>query len=81
MNCSKITMRAARVNAGYTQAEAAVLIGVSAATIQNWENGDTIPAWDKVIVIERVYKWPADSIIILRKSLAALNEKDAEPAS
>lgn len=72
MTYAKITLRAARVNAGLTQTEAADSIGVSVATIQNWESGASIPAWDKVIEIEKAYKWPADSIIFLRKS-------DAEP--
>lgn len=34
-----ITLRAARVNAGYTQMEAANKIGVSKESISNWERG------------------------------------------
>ncbi len=68
MTFAKITLKAARVNAGLNQTEAADLIGVSVATIQNWESGASIPAWDKVIEIEKAYKWPADAIIFLRKT-------------
>lgn len=75
---AKITLKAARVNAGLTQSEAADEIGVSVATIQNWENGASVPSWDKVMEIERVYQWPADSIIFLRKTLA-LSELDSIP--
>lgn len=75
---AKITLKAARVNAGLTQSEAADEIGVSVATIQNWENGASVPSWDKVKEIERVYNWPADSIIFLRKTLA-LSEVDSIP--
>ena len=38
-----ITLEAARVNAGYTQEQAASNLGVSRSTIINWENGKTIP--------------------------------------
>ena len=36
---AKITMEAARVNAGLTQAELAEKMGVSRATVINWESG------------------------------------------
>lgn len=78
MTNAKITLKAARVNAGLTQKEAAQSIGVSVATIKNWESGANIPAWDKVLEIEKAYKWPADSIIFLRKTLA-LSDLDSEP--
>ncbi len=38
----KITLRAARVNAGYSQTEAAELIGVHLQSVWNWENGKAI---------------------------------------
>lgn len=36
---AKITMEAARVNAGLTQAELAEKMGVSRATVIDWESG------------------------------------------
>ena len=39
----KITLSAARVNAGYSQKEAAELLGISNKTLCNWENGKTFP--------------------------------------
>ncbi len=39
----KITLTAARVNAGYSQKEAAELLGISNKTLCNWENGKTFP--------------------------------------
>lgn len=39
----KLTLRAARVNAGFTQEESAKEIGCSVSTIKNWENGKTFP--------------------------------------
>lgn len=35
----QITLKAARVNAGYRQSEIAEIIGVTNATVSNWESG------------------------------------------
>lgn len=41
----QISLAAARVNAGYNQLEGAKLIGITAKTLRNYENGvTTIPA-------------------------------------
>ena len=39
----KISLKAARVNAGYSQKEAAELLGISNKTLCSWENGKTFP--------------------------------------
>lgn len=39
----KITLKAARVNAGYSQKEAAERLGISNKTLCSWENGKTFP--------------------------------------
>lgn len=44
----KITLAAARKNAGFTQAEAAERIGVSTSTLVNWEKGRTSPKQTEV---------------------------------
>lgn len=43
----KITMAAARVNAGLTQGEIARLMGVGKTTIVNWEKGHTVPSVER----------------------------------
>lgn len=40
---TKITLKAARVNAGYTQKEAAKELGISNKTLWSWENGVSAP--------------------------------------
>jgi len=40
---SNITLKAARVNAGFTQAEVAEKLGVAVSTVRNWETGATFP--------------------------------------
>ena len=39
----RITLAAARVNAGYTQAEVAAILHIGKQTLCNWENGKTEP--------------------------------------
>ena len=65
----KISLAAARVNAGLNQQEAAKALGVSVATLQNYESGKTVPQRGNVQKIERVYKFPADFIFLSAHSL------------
>lgn len=60
----QITLKAARVNAGLTQAEAAELIGVSALNIRNWELGKYRPTPERYPAIEGAYGIPIVNIII-----------------
>lgn len=39
----KITLSAARVNAGYSQKKAAEMLEISNKTLCNWENGKSFP--------------------------------------
>ena len=52
----RISLAAARVNAGYTQQEACKLIRVSKNTLIAWESGKRIPNPDYIKKIEEVYK-------------------------
>ena len=60
----KITLAAARVNAGLSQKDAAKLIGVSPATLRNYESGKTSPGWGVVRKIEKVYGMSIDYIFL-----------------
>ena len=57
-----ITLEAARVNAGYTQEQAASNLGVSRSTIINWENGKTIPGIPSMYKMSQLYGIPLDCI-------------------
>lgn len=61
----KITLKAARVNRNMTQEEAAAALDITVRTLQNYEDGTTMPQWDMVKRIEEVYQFPADFIIFL----------------
>ena len=67
---SKMTLRAARVNANLAQKEAALKLGVSNKTLSNWENGVSIPKADKIDAICTLYGVPYDNIIFLDKENA-----------
>ena len=58
----KITLSAARVNAGYSQKVAAELLGISNKTLCNWENGKTFPDQPMIEKICNLYGVTYDMI-------------------
>lgn len=63
-----ITLKAARVNKGYTQREAAVLIDVTEDTISNWERGKSFPNVPQLKKIEEVYGVTYNDLIFLHEN-------------
>lgn len=61
----KITLKAARVNAGLTQKQAAAKIGVTKETISSWERRKSYPNTEMLQKIESTYHIPYDNIIFL----------------
>ena len=71
----KITLEAARVNAGYTQKEAAKLLHIGNKTLQNWESGKCYPNAGKIPEICELYGISYDNINFLpNRSLKANNK-------
>lgn len=60
-----MTLKAARVNRGLNQEEAAKLIGVSKTTVCSWETYKTYPTVEQLPLIERAYGVKYDDIIFL----------------
>lgn len=58
----RISLKAARVNADLSQQEAAKRLGISKATLQNYEAGNTVPDILMSRKIEDVYGFPVDYI-------------------
>lgn len=77
MTINKITLEAARVNAGLTQVESAEKLGISVVTLRNYELGKNSPTWDTVRKMEVIYNWPSEQIFFETKF--AISEKDTEP--
>lgn len=61
----RVTIRAARVNAGLTQSGFAKQIGVGVKTVQNWEAGTSSPRADKMPEICNVLNCKIEDIIFL----------------
>lgn len=64
----KITLEAARVNAGYKQKEVAEILQISNKTLSNWENGVSTPTVVQAENLCNLYKMPLDSINFLPKN-------------
>lgn len=60
----KVTLEACRVNAGLTQKELADILGVSAGTVANWENGKSEPSLSHLRKISEVSTIPIGSIVL-----------------
>ena len=61
----KMTLKAARVNAGFTQKGAAERLGISNKTLCNWENGLTMPSIQQVQRLCDLYGVTYDNLIFL----------------
>lgn len=58
----RISLEAARVNAGLLQKDVCQRIGISVATLVNWENGNTMPSVDKAQELASLYGVRLDDI-------------------
>lgn len=64
----KITLAAARVNSGLNQSEFAREMGVSLATVTNWEKGRTEPDATQLRRISQLSGIPMDYIFVQDES-------------
>lgn len=68
MGVIKISLAAARVNAGFTQAEVAAKMHVSKQTICSWERGKASVKIEQGIALSKLYGIPIDHIFFDDKS-------------
>ena len=68
METLKISIAAARVNAGMTQEEVAEYMHVSKNTIVNWEKGRVAPSFAVMQTLANLFKFPIDNISMPSKS-------------
>ena len=61
----KISLKAARVNAGYGQKEAAKLLGIGNGTLSNWEKGRSFPDVKKLEALCELYGVSYNDLIFL----------------
>lgn len=60
MSGFKISLKAARINAGMGQSTVAAALGVQRDTISRWENGKTRPKADQLIKLSELYQIPVE---------------------
>lgn len=60
----KISIEAARVNAGLRLNDAAKELGVATSTLSGYENGKTKPPFDIVEKMAVLYNWPIEYLRI-----------------
>ena len=65
-----MTLKAARVNRGLNQQEAADIIGISRTTLQSWETFKSYPTVAQLPAIESAYGVKYDDIIFLPSDYA-----------
>lgn len=70
----QITLKAARINAGYTQKEASELADISYQTLSKYENDSSDISLRLLDKLSRIYKVPKD-IIFLGKSTKKIELK------
>lgn len=58
----QVTLKAARVNAGFTQKTASKKLGVSESTLKNWESGKTFPQQPQIEQICELYSVSYDNL-------------------
>ncbi len=72
----KLTLEAARVNAGLTQAQAAEKLGVDASTIGNWERGKTSPSFKYILDMSDLYGIPVSNFFLPRDFAKSETEEE-----
>ena len=68
METLRISLAAARVNAGLTQDEVSRKLHVSRQTVVNWENGKTMPTFIILSALSNLYGIPIDNIFMPEKA-------------
>lgn len=72
----KIMLEAARINAGYTQMEAAQILGMHYQTLAKYEEDSSKMPYDFIQKLPTVYGIPTDYIfLVIKTSLFVLSEK------
>ncbi len=59
----RISLKAARINKGYTQEQVANAIKVTKKTVGSWEKGKTMPKIDKIEALCTLYGVSYDDIM------------------
>jgi transcriptional regulator with XRE-family HTH domain len=73
-----ITLKAARVNAGLQQKEAAKLLGIVPETLSRWERGLSFPKVEQINMIENLYHVSYADINFLPTNIGLTDIKESD---
>lgn len=65
----QISLRAARTNAKLSLVEASEQLGISKATLSNWENSKSEPRISQLEQMSKLYDMPINFIFVQQKSI------------
>lgn len=65
----KVTLAAARVNSGLTQAQAALMLGISRRSLQKYESYEMSPRVDLAIKMSKIYNCELEDFIFLKQNI------------
>ena len=63
----RISLEAARVNAGLSQKDAAKQMGINVGTLSNWERGNTSPSIEQFKALCDLYGCPSNLVFSPKK--------------
>lgn len=63
---TRMTLKAARINRGYSQKEAAQILKISNKTLSNWENGRAFPKQPQIEALCALYDVSYDCLNFYR---------------
>ena len=61
---SKISLKAARINAGYTLRQVGEQTGLHINTLSDYEKGKSMPRWDTFVKLCSLYQIPISDVFI-----------------
>lgn len=64
---SKVSLKAARVNAGLTLKEVSEKTNISEYTLSKYEKGKSVPRWDTFVMLCSVYNQACTDIFLPKK--------------
>lgn len=78
MSMPKITLKAARVNAGMTQDDVAQAMHRTKQTIVNWESGATDIKYNDLLTLSEIYQMPIEYMRIPERRKGREKDKTKE---
>lgn len=64
----RVSLAAMRVNSDISQKDAARELGIDPSTLRSWEKGQTVPDYEQLVAMCKLYRCTFDDINLPKKS-------------